>query len=192
MRTVVLDLETQRLFDEVEEGRHDKLGVSVVGIYDSQTGLNAFFEQDLPNLWPIIHAADLIVGFNIKKFDWPVLSAYYSGDLNLLPTLDLLEVVKDTLGFRVKLDDLAKATLGKGKIGDGLDAYRYWREGNLESLKEYCLQDVIITRDLFYHALEKKFLKYPDLTGVVEFKVDLERWMPKKTGSFKQQIGFDI
>ncbi len=186
MRTVVLDLETQKLFDEVEGGKHALLGVSVVGIHDSETGFRAFFENELLNLWPILEAAQLIVGFNIKKFDWPVLAAYYPGNLQHLPTLDLLEVVKESLGFRVKLDDLAKATLGQAKTGSGLDAYRYWQEGNLEALKEYCLQDVALTRDLFLYAVKYGVLKYPDLGGVKTFEVNLGNWLPKLTGNKRQ------
>src|SRR3989344_5815075 len=114
MRTIVLDLETKKLFHEVDGKRHEKLGVSVLGIHDSADDqLKAFFEAELAEAWPILESSDLLVGFNIKRFDLPVLSAYYPGNLAKLPVLDLLDVVKESLGFRLKLNDLAKATLGR-------------------------------------------------------------------------------
>lgn len=194
MRTIVLDLETKKLFNEVENGKRSQLEVSVVGIWDSElpenNGFKAYFDNELAKLWPILEAAELIIGFNIKKFDWEVLAPYYPGNIHLLPTLDLIEAVKEGAGFRLKLNDLAQATIGKGKTGTGLDAYRFWKEGNLEALKSYCLSDVAITRDLFLHAKEHGILKYPDLGGVVrEFKVDLGPFMPKQNIKSQMSLG---
>ena len=191
MRTIVLDLETKKLFHEVDRGRHDKLGVSVCGIYDSaQDKLEAFFEEELPKLWPILEAADLIVGFNIKKFDWPVLSTYYPGDLAKLPVFDLLDAVKTGVGFRLRLNDLAKATLGRGKTGTGLDAYRLFKLGKLEELKNYCLADVAITRDLYFYAKEYGHLKYFDLGNVLrEIPIKINEFMPKKS---EQQMSLGV
>lgn len=183
MRTIVLDLETKKLFHEVDRGRHDKLGVSVCGVFDShQNQLLAFFEQELPNLWPILEAADVIVGFNIRKFDLPVLSAYYPGDLEKLPVFDLLDAVKAGAGFRLRLDDLAKATLGRAKSGSGLQAYHLFKQGRLEELKNYCLDDVAITRDLYFYAQEHGHLKYFDLGNVLkEIPINISEFLPKKS-----------
>lgn len=192
MRTVVLDLETKKLFSEVPNGEAKHLGVSCVGVWTSyDDSLRVYLEGELGDLWPILEEADVIVGFNIRKFDMPVLAPYYLGDINGFPVLDLLDAVREGLGFRLKLDDLAHATLGYGKTGSGLDAYRFYKEGRIDDLKEYCLNDVVVTRDLFLHAKEKGFLKYPDLGNVTrEFKVDLAAFMPKKVS--EQQIGLGI
>lgn len=191
MRTVVLDLETKKLFHEVDRGRHEKLGVSVCGIFDSADDqLKAFFEAELSQAWPILEAADLLVGFNIKKFDLPVLSAYYPGNLAKFPVFDLLDAVKDSLGFRLKLDDLAKATLGRGKLGTGLDAYRFFKLGKLEELKNYCLEDVAITRDLYFHAVEHGHVKYFDLGNILrEIPIKISEFTPKKS---EQQMSLGV
>jgi len=182
MRTIVLDLETKKIFDEVEGGKHSLLGVSVAGVWDSTDNqLKAFFENELPKLWPVLEAAQLIIGFNIKKFDWPVLEPYYPGNIKNLPTLDLLEIVKDKAGFRLRLDDLAVATLGRRKSGHGLQAVKFYKEGRLEELAAYCLDDVVITRDLYHYALKNGHLKYYDLGKVLKtFEVDLTAILPKK------------
>lgn len=191
MRTIVLDLETKKLFHEVDDRRHEKLGVSVCGIYDSSDDKRkAFFESELGQVWPILEAADIIIGFNIKKFDLPVLSAYYPGDLGKLPVFDLLDAVKESLGFRLKLDDLAKATLGRGKTGTGLDAYRFFKEGKLEELKSYCLEDVAITRDLYFYAKEYGHLKYFDLGNILrEIPIKVSEFLPKKS---EQQMSLGV
>ncbi len=191
MRTVVLDLETKKLFHEVDGRRAEILGVSVCGIYDSfDDKRKAFFESELGQVWPILEAADIIVGFNIKKFDWPVLSAYYPGDLAKLPVFDLLDAVKAGAGFRLKLDDLAKATLGRGKTGTGLDAYRFFKEGKLEELKSYCLEDVAITRDLYFYAKEYGHLKYFDLGNILrEIPIKIDEFLPKKS---EQQMSLGV
>lgn len=191
MRTIVLDLETKKLFHEVDRGRHEKLGVSFCGIYDSADNqLKGFFEHELPKLWPILESADLLVGFNIKKFDLPVLSSYYPGDVSRLPTFDLLDAVKESLGFRLKLDHLAKATLGRGKLGTGLDAYKFFRAGKLEELKNYCLEDVAITRDLYFYAAEHGHLKYFDLGNVLrEIPVNISQSLPTKS---EQQMSLGV
>lgn len=191
MRTIVLDLETKKLFSEVPNGENKYLGVSVVGIYDSADDqLKAFFEDELSQLWPILENADLVVGFNIKKFDLEVLQPYYSGNLSKLPVLDLLNAVRDAAGFRLKLDDLAHATLGKRKTGTGLQALQFFKEGKLEELKNYCLNDVIITRDLYLYAVKNGVLKYNDLGNVLkEIPVNLQPLMPKKS---EQQMSLGV
>lgn len=149
---IVLDLETQKTFDEVG-GHHNshKLGVSLVGVYSyGRNEYRGFREAELPTLLPMLKEAELIVGFNSKKFDFTVLQPYFKGfDLVTLPHLDILEEVMHALGYRLKLETLAQATLGYGKSGDGLDAIRYYRAGDFASLEKYCLDDVKVTKELY-------------------------------------------
>ncbi len=162
MSEVVLDIETKKAFSEVKKYDPTKLGVSYVGICRRsvengvviENKLEGFFEDELVKLWPILEQADRIIGFNIIGFDFPVMSAYYHGDLSSFPVLDILDEVKQTVGHRVSLDAIAHETLGTGKSGSGLDALKYYAEGRLEELAKYCLDDVRITRDIYLHGLE--------------------------------------
>ncbi|MBN1263686.1 MAG: ribonuclease H-like domain-containing protein [Candidatus Pacebacteria bacterium] len=179
MTQVFLDVETKQSFSAVEDRDPAKLGISFVGIYQrssfaesslftggvkdrsrDQGEFGSFFEADLAKLWPILEKADLVIGYNILKFDYPAMSPYYPGNFQELPTLDLLEVVKDSLGKRLRLDNLAQASLGTGKIADGWDAIRFWREGQLDKLEEYCLKDVEVTRDLYDFGKKNGFWRY--------------------------------
>lgn len=156
MDKIVLDLETQKTFDEVG-GHHNnhKLGVSVCGVYSYERNeFRAFKEEEFKELLEWLRNAELIIGFNSKSFDFAVLQPYIKNfDLSRLPHLDILEEVVHALGFRLKLDSIAQETLGYGKSGDGLDAIKYYRAGDWDSLIKYCLDDVRITKEIYDYGL---------------------------------------
>lgn len=165
MKHVFLDVETKRIFDDVGGYFPERLGISFAGLYvrDGFTGPGeemGFFEDDLADLFPILEQADVIIGFNSDNFDLPALAPYYSGSVSALPSLDLLARIKNSSGHRISLESVAQATLGKGKTGDGLDAIRYYQQGNLEALKKYCLQDVAVTRDVYDTGRQQGQIKY--------------------------------
>jgi DEAD/DEAH box helicase domain-containing protein len=150
---MVLDLETQREFSEVEGRRTDLLGVSVVGIYRYETNqYQAFLEAELPHLATLLQQADLVVGFNINTFDLPVLAPHLPYPISTIPTLDILDELVKPLGHRVSLDSVGKATLGRGKTGSGLDALKWYKEGKFDQIKQYCLEDVRLTKDVYEYG----------------------------------------
>jgi DEAD/DEAH box helicase domain-containing protein len=165
-REVVFDIETKNTFQDVGAYNPALLQVSVVCAYFYETDtFEAFLEADLPKLWPRLERADRLVGYNSDHFDIPCLQNYYPGDLTRLPSLDLLSEIQKRLGFRIKLDDVAQATLGIGKSGHGLQAVEFWKKGEIEKLKEYCIQDVRVTRDVYEYALVHKEIKFNDRMG---------------------------
>ncbi|MBI2103995.1 MAG: WYL domain-containing protein [Candidatus Omnitrophica bacterium] len=148
---LVLDLETQREFAEVEGRKPELLGVSCVGIYSYQEDrYEAYLEADLAaKLASRLQAAELLIGFNIRRFDLPVLTPYLPYPVTTLPVLDIMEEVVKNLGHRLSLDALAQATLGRGKSGSGLDALRWFKEGRFDLITAYCLDDVKLTKELY-------------------------------------------
>ncbi len=163
----VFDVETRRSAAEVGGWhRAEKMGISIAILYDS--GPDEFFvyrDDELAAMIDRFQELDLVVGFNNKRFDNLVLSAYTSFALATLPTLDILEVVKNRLGYRLSLDHLAEQTLGVKKSADGLQALQWYKEGRLDLISEYCRQDVEITRDLFLYGLENGFLLFKNKAG---------------------------
>lgn len=156
MSTIVLDLETQRLFQEVG-GHHNvhQLGISLCGVYfyDTDT-FTAFKEAELLDLEQyLIDHRPTIIGFNSLHFDLPVLQPYCTRlRLTDLPQVDILRDVERALGVRIKLESIAQATLLEGKSGTGLDAIRYFRANEWDKLEHYCLDDVRITRDVYEYG----------------------------------------
>jgi len=161
------DLETQRLADEVGGWGNVHLMRLAVGVlYDkSSNGFEVFAEEQVENLIERLRGFDLVVGFNIKRFDYRVLAAYTGFDFRQLPTFDILEDIYQRLGFRLSLGHLAEQTLGKAKIADGIQAVRWLREGKLDAVVEYCKDDVTITKDLFDFGLSNGYLVYQTRDG---------------------------
>ncbi|MBU0540591.1 ribonuclease H-like domain-containing protein [Patescibacteria group bacterium] len=163
---VVLDIETQNTFQDIGSYNASLLDVSLIGCYFYETDtFETFLQEDLPKLWPRLERSDRIIGFNLFGFDYPCMQKYYAGDLMKLPTVDILVEIEKRLGFRIKLDIVAQATLGMGKSGHGLLAVEYWKNGELEKLKNYCLQDVRVTRDIYEKALIENSIAYFDRMG---------------------------
>src|SRR4030095_7614099 len=110
-----------------------------------------------------LRRADLVVGFNVINFDYEVLMGYTAYDLpHLCRTLDLMVEIESKLGHRLGLDAVAAATLGVGKTGDGLDAIRWWRQGRLMDIAEYCCFDVKCTKLVHEYGSTNKKVLYDD------------------------------
>lgn len=165
MRNIVFfDLETQRSFREVG-GRHNikELGLSVAVTYSTADGEYHYYtEENVADLIEELKAADLVVGFNLLRFDYEVLRAYTDHPLRKLPTVDMMADVQGVLGFRLSLDALASATLGETKSADGLQAIRWWRQGRIKELLQYCQRDVEVTRKLYEFGHEHGYVQYRD------------------------------
>lgn len=188
---VVLDIETRNTFQDVGAYNPALLRVSLVGCYFYETDtFEAFLEEDLPKLWPRLERADRIIGYNLIGFDYPCLQTHYSGDMMQLPTVDLLMEIEKKLGFRVKLDDVAHATLGVGKSGHGLMAVEYWKKGEIDKLKDYCLQDVRITRDVYEYAMLNGHVRMTNRMGQIqEISMNIEPPEPKDRVAINLSLG---
>jgi DEAD/DEAH box helicase domain-containing protein len=162
VRLGFFDLETQRLAEEVGGwGNKHLMRLSVGVVYDSRDGrFHEYREESVSQLVEHLKQFDLLVGFNIKDFDFQVLRAYTAFNFGSLPTLDLLEDVFECLGFRLSLDHIVHKTLGAQKSGNGLQAVQWFREGNWEELTAYCRKDVELTRQVFEYGREKGYLLF--------------------------------
>lgn len=176
MTEIYLDVETQKIAEEVQGGWENirAFGLSVAVTWDATHGFREWYEPDVGRLIGELSAFDRVVSFNGQRFDLEVLSAY--GDVRDLRarSLDILVDLKRRLGFRVSLQNVAKATLGRGKTGSGLDAVAWWRSGDpalRQRVVEYCRMDVEILRDLVAYGRREGLVKVPsqgkDLTVFV-------------------------
>jgi len=178
----VFDIETQKSAEEVGGWhRADLMRVSVAVLYEhGEQRWTTFTEETIDQLIERLFALDLVVGFNNKRFDNKVLSAYTDRDLGLLPAFDILEAVTTQLGYRLSLDQLAEKTLKVQKEGDGLQALRWFRQGEMERLAAYCQKDVEITRDLFLFGLRQHYLLFANKARrEVRLPVDFGRSITK-------------
>jgi DEAD/DEAH box helicase domain-containing protein len=169
MRNVVyFDLETQKSADEV--GGWDKIRemrMSIGVTYSTaRGGYMIYGENNVNALIEELRRADLVVGFNNLRFDYEVLIGHNPFfDVEQVPTLDMLVELQKTLQHRLSLDSIASATLGVEKTAEGLQAIRWYKEGNLLKIAEYCCYDVKITRLVHEHGLSRKQLQYTNRFG---------------------------
>ena len=180
---VYFDLETQRSGNDVGGfANKGKMGVSVAVTYSTARGTYEIYpESEMDKLGEELVRADLVVGWNHLYFDYPVLQPYIFHTLaDQTINLDMMLNLETKLGFRLKLDSVASASLGTGKTADGLDALKWWQEHRksgqfapLRKIAEYCAFDVKVTRSVHEYAMKHGKLKYDDRNGgIVEVNVD--------------------
>lgn len=176
VRTVLFDLETQRSSREVGGWFNTHRMLIAVGVvcHLQEGRFETFFEDRTTDLIDRLTDADLVVGFNVRRFDYRVLEAYTGIDYNRkLPTLDLLEEVRRRTGRRIALNDLARETLGVGKSADGLQSLEWVRQGRLDLVEAYCRHDVEILRDLYLFGRRMGHILYRDREEqVLKLRVD--------------------
>ncbi len=188
---VFFDIETKKLFQDIQTSNPADLGVSIVSVYKRQLDENlneingemiSFWESDFSKMWPVFSNVDRIVGFNSLGFDVPALIPLCPYNFKKLTHFDIMDKVKSSLGFRLSLDALAKETIGHSKIDIGTNAVVYWNQATEESLaklKKYCEMDVLVTRDVYDYGLKFGHLKYKDKWNTPRI-VEIDFSYPKK------------
>lgn len=173
---VVLDLETQHTFREFQHARD--LGVSVACVYDYASRKTSSFREDsIQGLFAVLEHASYIIGYNVKNFDLAVLQKYYPGDTTTLPTFDLCDEMKAKIGIRPSLGDLLSATLGTKKTGHGLIAIDLYRSGKWDELTRYCMDDVLLTKQLFEFGVREGYVHYLSEHGKEKVFVSWKKYL---------------
>ena len=181
MKKVVFDIETKNFFPDVGSNNPADLDIALVGLYDYETNsYDSFLEEDFPKLWAILDKTNIFITFNGDHFDIPILNKYYMqagrGDLSKIRSLDVFKEIKQSSGRWLKLDHLAEGTLGINKSGKGGEAIVWWKNGEIERVRNYCLDDVRITKDIYEHALKNKKLSFKEGPFTKEIKLDVKHW----------------
>ena len=191
MRKITFDIETKNTFEDIGENNPALLDISIVCIHDSETDTyDSFLEDDFTRLWLILEKADMLIGYNSEHFDIPLLNKHYPGNLSTIKSLDILKEIKDSTGRRFKLDSIATATLGKGKSGNGLEAITWWKNGEIDKIRQYCLDDVRVTKNIYNFALANGYLNYKEGAKIKKITLDTSRWENKEKNSITHTLQF--
>lgn len=171
MDTLVLDIETKDMYGN---GKIiSDLSPSVICLYSyNRNKYLSFFEAEFDDLKKLLEQPALFVGYSSNRFDLPILSRALNLVFNKHPRVDLCEEIEVRTGRRIGLNTLALINLGEGKTGHGTEAPELFAQGRTEELKEYCLNDVRLTKELYDIVRTKKQLK-----------------IPKKESIFSNQLG---
>ena len=183
MRKIVFDIETRNVFQDVGSDNPADLDISIVCLYDYETNTyHSFLQEEFDKMWPLLEKAEMFITYYGDHFDIPLLNKYYKvagrGDLSKIRSLDVLKEIKNCYGRRMKLEQVAEGTLGMHKSGSGLDAIAWWRKGEIEKIRKYCLDDVRITKEIYEYALKNKKLMFREGPFTKEIKMDVKHWEP--------------
>lgn len=164
---IYFDLETQKSAAEVGGWNNKRDMKMSVGVTFNTAGgaYKIYDEAGVNDLVKELMRADLVVGFNIINFDYEVLHGYTPLDLHAIPTLDLMADLEAKLGHRLALDAVAKATLNAPKLADGMQALKWWKEGKLMEIAEYCCYDVKITKAVHEFGQQRGEVYFVDRVG---------------------------
>ena len=179
LQEIFFDLETPKWSDEVEGGWSNipGFGMSVaVTSWNDSDSYQKWLETDAVELVKELERADRVIGFNIVRFDYEVLSAYVPNIHKLLDgkSFDIFTDLENRLGFRLSLEVICSTTLGKSKLAKAEDAIEWYRQGQIEKVVLYCQRDVELTREIYRYGQEHGFICYPRLGQPVELPVDWE------------------
>ena len=190
MRVVTFDIETANWLADTGSNDPASLTIAIVCAHDSETGeYTSYLEPELPKMWNMLERTDVLVGYNSDHFDIPLLNKYYPGDLAKIKSLDIMKEVQAVLGRRLRLDAIAEGTLGVKKSGSGGQSIVWWRNGEIDKVRDYCLKDVEITKRLFDYALEHGGLKYRELGKTYDVKLDVSKWLNPAGGAMTFTLG---
>ena len=166
MRVCVLDIESQELIRDWNKPWEG--GLSVAGVWVSWTGgamgeFRLYQRDELEFLGDALGSADVVVTKNGARYDLPALDDFlketpHGGMPPLKHHCDLQVLATEALGYRVSLDNLAWATLRRGKDASGAMAPTLWKEGRYSALHTYNMRDIALTRDLFFFARDYGYL----------------------------------
>jgi DEAD/DEAH box helicase domain-containing protein len=166
--TLYFDLEVRRGPDEFGgdwERVRKEGGVSVLCIWDEREDRPYFYDDHtLAEAAERLSSAELVVSFNGAWFDVPLIENHLMRNLQLNEHVDLFALVKhglDRVGKSFRghgLDALAQSTLGHGKNGSASRAPELARMGHWAELTNYCLEDVLLTRDLGHFIAREGFV----------------------------------
>lgn len=181
-RIAFYDIETQRSASEVK-GWHNahEMGISAAGVFTHPDRELRFFGPDQTHLMvELLCSCDVIIGFNNRKFD----NAVIRGEVPHAPfdeveIFDIMVDVQKYIHRRPSLAQLARGTLDSDKLGDGLDALRWWKEGKLHLLLSYLAVDVQTPYEIFVIGCRDGVVhwKPPRTKGVDKIRpVDTSHW----------------
>ena len=163
MIAATFDCETRRLASDLQHGWKALLdgegGISALVVWVSSPGRPYIYDDNtLEDAASTLENADVVLSFNGVTFDVPLIEGHYSRKLKLKCHLDLYQAIKEAVALQggprkgYTLEECARRTLGRGKSGVGSNAPTLSEQGRHAELFQYCLDDVLLTRDLFKFA----------------------------------------
>lgn len=156
MKLLTLDIETTALIDFDQPSPWGAEVSCCCCVASWRPAPVVYTEGNLHKLPGLMADADVICTYNGERFDLPILRSHV--ELPEVEHVDLMLLLKDALGWRPKLEYVARGTLGQGKGGHGAQAPDLYQQQQWGSLISYCLQDTMLTHQLCLFAQQHGYL----------------------------------
>jgi DEAD/DEAH box helicase domain-containing protein len=165
-RHLYLCLTTQKSADEVGGWQHKHLlGLGVAVTYDTQDErYRVYTAETVEDLLASLRLADVVIGFNLRDFDYQVLQPYTTASLAALPTLAILDDVQEKLGYRLSFTHLLQETLGINRPDESLHTLQWFHQGERNRVIQHCRRDIMHLRALVRHGARTGHVWYRDRT----------------------------
>jgi hypothetical protein len=176
-----IDIETKNLSNEI--GGWDKTHmflVSTVATWDGNVA-KIYVDNELTDsitkgekqVFPLrqlkfdlddhFKADGILLGHNIVAFDLPVLRD--SMDIYCVRKylkeeryIDTSKILLKSCGQRITLNNAVSNTLGDSKSLDSADAPALWKQGEYDTVVDYCLKDTKLCYDLWKYGQDNGFI----------------------------------
>ena len=194
---VVFDVEIAKTIEEVGGWDNtEKMGVAVACLWQYQDQrMRIYGPDDVEALQDRLLSADRVSSYNGFLFDFPVVfkipkrdwihplndDILYLKGMVGLKSNDILRRIWISQGFNpdrwdpkmggTKLDDVAGATIGSRKIGNGADAPKWYQAGLVQRVVNYCADDVAIEPDLTDFVDRYGYVLIPRSSGVEKLRI---------------------
>ena len=170
MNLVTIDIETQKLADEVGGwGKKHEMKIASAVLYlwpdnEFKFFLNMHQHKDVvsSHVKEILEGCDYVIGYNHKDFDSKVL---YGNDFKAPDNyIDLLKILAKVGGGRkgLGLKKVSEKNLNMTEMASGEMAPIMWREQRFDELLQYNLHDVRMTWNLFVKMIRHRLIEHPE------------------------------
>ena len=188
VKTIIFfDIETKQLFKDIVPEWEDltssernqlypmilkEIEMAIAGVltFDIKEDIPKFdyyTETDIEQLKKKLGEYDIIIGYNLLRFDYLVVEKYLTADfIKKLKgkTIDTFVLLYNRTEEYISLNDLGKLNLGMIKTEDTLMIPKLWKEGRYSEVKEYLRRDLELTAGIFCYVLKFGQLLYPHKT----------------------------
>lgn len=142
------------------------MGIACIAVYDYKTDdVRVFCYDNLSSFQDLVDARSVVVGYYNWNFDDPLVEAH-GVRIPEEKSYDLYREIYKAHGYSfakrehgLKLGDCARVNLnGRDKTDDPAMAPVNWQRGLVGTVIDYCIQDVMMVRDLLDLVIAGEFL----------------------------------
>lgn len=163
-RWVFFDIEIQRPATEVgswDEMHRAGLAIAVAWKWPSRK-FQVFQSHQTKEISRLFRNIDLLIGYNILRFDIPLLRTSGCRIPKKLKVIDVLWEIEGRCGRRFSLDAMLEANFGiKQEQKDPLHTIKLWKKRRMVELVQECVNDVVGMHMLYEKLRDGSRLRLP-------------------------------